>query len=260
MKIHALPGLARRFFFAHTIIDGTTALVRLNSMLRPGMTAILFLHLVLSPVLSAPGRGTIPSIFLEGCNVSIELEAHLVPVEIQADSFLGSNTVDRTFVALVCRPNPRRTFDPGEGRLAEQALRIKRENQTSTSQFFTASSEGTNVPLPGIHSWSLRWATRSHLFHLMVYADPRAPRNRKPLNGAGRDEGINDGGTERLEHIATRLILHEGGEPAILETTYRRRLWATGALLVLLLSGAGFIIFVRIQRRLGRHPNASAAE
>lgn len=225
-------------------------------MLRRAMAALLLLNLFSSSIPCAPARAGVRSIFLEGCDLSLELEDQLVPVEIQADSFLGSYSKDRIFVALVCRPNPRRTFDPGDGRLQEQSLRIKRGNQTSTESFFTATSKSNDVPFPGIQSWSLRWATRSHLFHLMVCADPRAPRSRKQPNGAGG----NDGAPERLQHIATHLLLHEGGESAILEATYRRRLWAAGGMLVLLLSGAGLIVFMRIQRRLKRSQQLSSGQ
>lgn len=212
-------------------------------MFRRAPIALLLLHLISSPALALPDPASSRTVFLEGCDLSLALEENLVPVEIQADSFLGVYSTDHVSVALVCRPNPRRTFEPGEGTPKEQSLRTKKDDQPSASLFWTASSESTDVPFPGIHSWSLRWATRSHLFHLMVYTDPTSPNKGRPINNAIGSPH------ERLEHIATCLILHEAGEPAILESTYRQRLWATGTFLVLLLSGAGLILFVRIRRR-----------
>lgn len=213
-------------------------------MRSAALMMLVFLLAPYSPASGAPPKPSERVVFLEGCNASLTVEPPMVPVEVQADSFLGRDSSDHSFLALVCRPNAGRTFEPGSGEVSQRRMRVHGDDRGGSGLFWSEVFEKADAPLSGIHSWNLRWATRSHVFLLVVYPDPSALK-----------KGQQDDPTRRraqLEHASTLLLLGDGSEPAILESAYRHRLMALGAAILIVFTGSALLLFTRIRHKWRR--------
>lgn len=184
--------------------------------------------------------------FIEECDMSIRIGEELQPVEIQPDSFLGFNQKSNVFIAVLCQPNPLRTFRAPAERMqsddvATIRLAVEERDRIEMLEFHSIRYRRQNHPLRRMNSMNLFFATRDRNYYVTAYPDPAVVR--KQTND---ETDAMDAKLAAMIQLTTRsILLEEGAKPAITEEQYHTRLIAVGAAILLVVMAAVGTIYYR---------------
>lgn len=172
--------------------------------------------------------------FIEECDMSIRIGEELQPVEIQPDSFLGFNQKSKVFIAVLCQPNPLRTFRAPAERMqsddvATIRLAVEERDRIEMLEFHSIRYRRQNHPLRRMNSMNLFFATRDRNYYITAYPDPAVVRQQTQEETAAMDAGLD----ALIKLTARSILLQQGANPAITEEQYRTRLIAVGAAIVI---------------------------
>jgi len=182
---------------------------------------------------------------IEECAMSIRIGEGLQPVEIQPDSFLGFDQKNHVFVAVLCQPNPMRTFHPPAERMQSDDIAVTNVAvETGTGiemlEFHSIRYRRQNHPLRRMNSVNLFFASRDHNFFITAYPDPAVVRKQTNEETAAMDAKLDS----LIKLTARSILLQQGAKPAITEEQYRTRLIAVGSAILLAIAfAAGFVVY-----------------
>lgn len=183
--------------------------------------------------------------FIEECAMSIRIGQSLQPVEIQPDSLLGFDQANHVFVAVLCQPNPLRTFHPPAERMqsddvAVTNVAVEAGSGIEVQEFHSIRYRRQNHPLRRMNSMNLFFASRDHNYYITAYPDPAVVRKQTYEETAAMDAKL----AAMIQLASRSILLHQGARPAITEEQYRTRLIAAGSVFLLAIAAAvGFLIY-----------------
>lgn len=192
--------------------------------------------------------------FIEECAMSIRIGEGLQPVEIQPDSLLGFDQANHVFVAVLCQPNPLRTFHPPAERLqsddiAVTNLAVETSSGIEVLEFHSIRYRRQNHPLRRMNSMNLFFASRDYNYYITAYPDPAIVRKQTNEETVAMDAKL----AAMIQLTARNILLQEGAKPAITEEQYHTRLIAVGAaILIAAAAMAGSFLYRRRKRSAHR--------
>jgi hypothetical protein len=197
--------------------------------------------------------------FLKLCSMSIRLDNKLQPVEIQPDSFLAFHSGKKVYLAILCQPNPMRTFRPPAERLESSAvatltLAVETNGHVEMVDFHSLLYRRKNHPLRRMKSMNLFFASRDQNYYITAYPHPDSVRKMKAEEIAKMDAELD----AVIKLAAGNLMLHDGAKPAITEKQYQTRLLAAGAAILIATAAlAGTFLYRRRKRKKNALPHRS---
>jgi len=183
--------------------------------------------------------------FIEECAMTIGIGEGLEPVEIQPDSLLGFDQTNHVFVAVLCQPNPLRTFHPPVERIqsddvAVTNVAVKTSDGMEVLEFHSIRYRRQNHPLRRMNSMNLFFASRDRNYYITAYPDPAVVRKQTNEETAAMDAKL----AAMIQLTARSILLEEGAKPAITEDQYHTRLIAVGAAVLLAIAAAvGLLVY-----------------
>ena len=213
--------------------------------LQIGLSAFTLLYLLADPVLAQDATADY-GMRLDDCNLTLQVSNDLQPVEVQPDSFLGFYKSSHIFVAIVCRPNPLRTFEPPQ-QTDESAklthLQIHQQNSNELIQFHGLGYRRQNHPVRKSVSENLYFASRDHRYYLTAYPDP------KILKAKNNNDTLPDT-KAALTATINNLHIDHGTVAAITEKEYNQRLITMIALIFTGIMAAGLLVWYYTKRSI----------
>lgn len=193
--------------------------------------------------------------FIEECGMSIRIGEGLQPVEIQPDSLLGFDQANHVFVAVLCQPNPLRTFHPPAKRIesddiAVTNLAVETSRGIDVLEFHSVRYRRQNHPVRGMSSMNLFFASRDYNYYITAYPDPAVVRQKTQEEMAAMDAKL----VAMIQLTLGNILLQEGVRPAITEEVYQARLIAVGAIILI---AAAAMTGSFLYRRRKRSPHRS---